>query len=297
MHNIHTLHDRFCQYSLTFKGNSRSTIRWFKEGIKYYLRYAHIEHVEEVSRQNVETWILTCKQERNWAPQTIRGYLRTISLFLDWCVREKLIPENFVRQIPKPRLPKTIPQHLSKEQATSLIEWTKNFRYDYKFERTRATAIIATFIYTGIRLQELKNLRLHSVDLQQGILCVVAGKGSKDRIVPLHPQLVEILREYLKDRDRLKKCSPYFFVALRSDDRMGDLVITRLIQRIREKSGIYFYPHLLRHTFATLMLEGGCDLFTLSKMLGHSDIKTTTIYLSATTAHMQEQIIKHPLSF
>ena len=72
-------------------------------------------------------------------------------------------------------------------------------------------------------------------------------------------------------------------------------MIKRLVEKLREKSGIYFYPHMLRHTFATLMLEGGCDLFALSKMMGHSDIKTTTIYLSATTAHLQEQIKKHPL--
>ncbi len=68
-----------------------------------------------------------------------------------------------------------------------------------------------------------------------------------------------------------------------------------VVKKIRQKSGIHFYPHLLRHTFATLMLEGGCNIYALSKMLGHSDIKTTTIYLAATTAHLQEQIRKHPL--
>ncbi|PIR01190.1 MAG: hypothetical protein COV66_01890 [Nitrospinae bacterium CG11_big_fil_rev_8_21_14_0_20_45_15] len=61
-------------------------------------------------------------------------------------------------------------------------------------------------------------------------------------------------------------------------------------------SGIYFYTHQLRHTFATLMLEGGCDIFSLSKMMGHSDIKTTTIYLAASAKHLQEQMEKHPLN-
>jgi len=77
---------------------------------------------------------------------------------------------------------------------------------------------------------------------------------------------------------------------------MGKSVIGRLVQRLREKSGIYFFPHMLRHTFAVLMLEGGCNLYALSKMMGHTDIKTTTIYLSATTAYLQEQINMHSLS-
>ncbi|MBS1492230.1 MAG: site-specific integrase [Bacteroidetes bacterium] len=72
--------------------------------------------------------------------------------------------------------------------------------------------------------------------------------------------------------------------------------IKRLVERIKEASGIKFHVHKLRHTFATLMLEGGCDIFSLSKMMGHSDIKTTTIYLAACVHHLREQILKHPLN-
>jgi site-specific recombinase XerD len=72
--------------------------------------------------------------------------------------------------------------------------------------------------------------------------------------------------------------------------------IKRLVEAIREASGIKFTIHKLRHTFATLMLEGGCDIFSLSKMMGHSDIKTTTIYLAASAEHLRAQMIKHPLN-
>lgn len=75
---------------------------------------------------------------------------------------------------------------------------------------------------------------------------------------------------------------------------MGPQAVPRLVKKLRDASGIYFYPHMLRHSFATLMLEGGADIFAISKMMGHSDIKTTTIYLSATTAHLQAEIGKHP---
>ncbi len=72
--------------------------------------------------------------------------------------------------------------------------------------------------------------------------------------------------------------------------------LKKLVWQVRESSGIYFSVHKLRHTFATLMLEGGCDIYSLSKMMGHSDIKTTTIYLSASAEHLRSQMTKHPLN-
>jgi len=291
------LHQRFCDYSLTFKGNTPRTIQWYRSVISAFIRHTKLDKIESVTQGVIEGWILDKKLKNNWSAKTIRNNLQGIGLFFDWCVNQGFVQKHPTKDIPKPRLPKTLPKHLSKEESTTLLDWTRNFPYSYKFDRTRAVAVIATFMYTGIRLQELKNLKMTDVDLERHSLFVQCGKGEKDRNIPLNLHLLPILEEYLKDRKRLKKTCPYFFTAMRDDKRMGDLVIKRLIEKLRKKSGIYFYPHLLRHTFATLMLEGGCDLFSLSKMMGHSDIKTTTIYLSATTAHLQEQILKHPLNF
>ena len=101
------------------------------------------------------------------------------------------------------------------------------------------------------------------------------------------PQLEEVLSAYLRKRS-LRKVSnnPYFFLGIKGCGMLGEKVLRRTIEKIREGSGIYFAPHLLRHTFATLMLEGACDLFSLSKLMGHADIKTTAIYLSADTSEV-----------
>ena len=80
------------------------------------------------------------------------------------------------------------------------------------------------------------------------------------------------------------------------DQRFTADGLKKVIVIIRERTGIHLTPHALRHTFATLMLEGGCDIFSLSKMMGHSDIKTTTVYLSTSVQHLQSQIMKHPLN-
>ncbi len=296
MSEIETLHHRFCQYSEAFKGNTKATIKWLKSEFRSFLKFSNVDSVGQVNRTVIEDWILKGKLENKWSAKTVKTRLQALSLFLDWCVREKYMKENFVKDIPKPKLPTRIPKNLTKDEAMLLLDWTKNFPYDYKFERTRAVAIIATFIYTGVRKEELRNLRFQDIDLENKTLFVFSGKGDKDRIVPLHSNLIFSLEQYLKDRKRLKKCCPYFFTAMRQDSRMGDCVIKRLISKIRDKSKIDFHPHILRHTFATLMLDGGCNLYALSRMLGHSDIKTTTIYLTASKAHLQEQIGKHPLS-
>mmetsp|Transcript_22804 Transcript_22804/g.37936 ORF Transcript_22804/g.37936 Transcript_22804/m.37936 type:complete len:140 (-) Transcript_22804:4435-4854(-) len=124
---------------------------------------------------------------------------------------------------------------------------------------------------------------------------VRSGKGNKDRFVPMNQDLAEHLRPYLRERDKLKRQCPYFFVSLKLDQRMGTKAVPRLVGKLRTASGVHFSPHMLRHTFATLMLEGGADIFAISKMMGHSDIKTTTIYLSASASHLQVEVEKHPL--
>ena len=296
MQDILKLHQRFCDFSLAFKGNTPRAISWFQQCIMPLLRFSEASRIEELNRHVIEDWIMKGKLERKWSAKTIRNMLQGVSIFFDWCVKEGYIQENPTKDIPRPRLPKQIPKHLNKNDALTLLDWARNFPYHYQFEKKRAVAIIATFIFTGVRLQELKNLQIEDIDLLHRTLLVKGGKGQKDRIIPINYQLIQILEEYLKDRNRMKKACPYFFTAMRQDSKMSDMVIKRLVEKLRERSGIHFYPHLLRHTFATLMLEGGCDLFSLSKMMGHSDIKTTTIYLSATTAHLQEQILKHPLS-
>ena len=296
MSEINQLHHRFCQYSLTFKGNTPHTIKWFQNDFNWFQRFANIEKIDELTKHLIESWIYKGKLELNWSATTIRLRLCSLSLFLDWCVNEEIIKENPCKRIPRPKLPQRLPKSITKTQAEHLLDWTKNFTYTYKFERLRAIAIISTFLYTGIRKAELINLKLTDIDLENKTLYVRLGKCGKDRLLPLHPALIEALGDYIKDRKRLKKSCPYFFTSLVRNDKMGESVVKRLIERLRTKSGIYFYPHILRHTFATLMLEGGCNLFALSKMLGHSDIKTTTIYLGASKEHLEEQISKFPIN-
>lgn len=293
--SLSVLHKQFCQYKNTFENLSPRTIEWHEYFFRSFLNHSKLEQVEQITRISVENWVVWGRTVRNWSPKTAKNGLIAINVFLNWCVNQNKIPQNPAQKIPKPKLPKKIPKHLTLEQAEKLLLWTRQYPYKYSYEKNRAVAIIAMFMYSGLRVQELLNLTLSDVDFTHKVIVVKAGKGNKDRMIPLSATLQGYLQPYLLERKKTNPYSLYFFVSRDSKGKFSEKAFRRLILKIRDTSKIFFTPHMLRHTFATLMLEGGCDVFALSKMMGHSDIKTTTIYLTATVKHLQHQIGKHPL--
>ncbi|MES2930988.1 MAG: tyrosine-type recombinase/integrase [Patescibacteria group bacterium] len=203
---------------------------------------------------------------------------------------------NPVHDIEIPKLHKKLPPKLTRQDAIRLLEVAYNYPYKYKFLRYRNHAIFSMFIFTGLRKQELLHLKFTDVDIENLSIFVRQGKGNKDRIVPMSYTLALSLKRYLEERKRLHKTCPEFFTSLNQNHGFTESGLRNLISQLRVSSGIFFTAHKLRHTFSTLMLENGVDIYSLSKMLGHSDIKTTTIYLYASAEHLRAQIGKHPLN-
>jgi len=204
--------------------------------------------------------------------------------------------KNPVIEIEKPKMEKRLPPKLTKQDTLKLLEIVYNYPYESNYIRCRNHAIFSTFIFAGLRKQELLNLKFTDMDIDNLTIFVRQGKGNKDRMVPVSYTLAQALKKYLSERKKLNKTCPEFFASSRRNVGFTDAGLKRLTDKIRAVSSIKFTVHKLRHTFATLMLEGGCDIYSLSKMMGHSDIKTTTIYLYASAEHLRSQMIKHPLN-
>lgn len=296
MPEIHRLHQQFCDDAVTYKACTIETIKWFKNYFRLYQRHSEITCVSEFSTNSVRQWINHGKIERKWAVQTIRNAIQSLTSFATWLVEEQFLEENPVKCIRRPRPDKKIPRSLSKEKAEELLQWTKNYPYQSTFEKARSIAIITVFLYTGVRRAELLNLKLSDIDQERRALFIEAGKGRKDRLIPMHKALISPLDAYLKERKKLNRTCPFLFTNLRTNKGMHKNGLRSLIDKLRSSSGIYFSAHKLRHTFATLLLEGGADIYALSKMMGHSDIQTTTIYLSASIGHLQRQLGMHALA-
>lgn len=294
--DIQLLANKFYDYSSYIKGYSPATIKRYYLTINYFCKFAKIKNIEEVNDQNISDLFIHGRTERKWQANTFIVYHKSLMVFFRWCVKNEYMPENPIEKIEIPKLEKRIPPKLTKQQSLKLLEIVYNYPYDYTFLRYRNHAIFAMFVFAGLRKKELLNLKLTDVDIENLSIFVRQGKGSKDRIIPMSFTLAQILKTYLEHRKRLKKTCPEFFTSLNRNSGFTDSGIKHLVRKIKEASRIDFTIHKLRHTFATLMLEGGCDIYSLSRMLGHSDIKTTTIYLSASAEHLRAQMVKHPLS-
>ena len=294
--DITTAIDKFCDYSQYMLGYSQDTIRRYRGTVQLLQRFLQVCEVEECTDLRTREFFYHGRQVQHWAPNSFITYHKSLAVFFRWCVGQGYLLTNPTDDIEMPKTEKKLPPKLTKQEALRLLEIVHNYPYPYMYQRYRNYAIFATFLYAGLRKKELLRLKVVDVDITNQSIYVHQGKGSKDRIVPISATLTGILQEYFRHRVRLNKTCPEFFTSLNRNMGFTDTGMKRLVEFARKASGITFSIHKLRHTFATLMLEGGCDIFSLSKMLGHSDIKTTTIYLAASPEHLRSQMRKHPLN-
>jgi len=295
--DIQILAREFFDYSTFIKGYSKCTIRRYTYVIKLYCKIAGISNIGEVTNENVRGLFFHGRTERNWSTNTYICFYKSLKVFFRWCITNGHMNFNPIDSIEKPKIEQKLPIKLNKQDALKLIEIVYNYPYGHnKFLRQRNHAIFSMFVFAGLRKNELLNLKYADVDIDNLTIFVRQGKGSKDRVVPMSYTLAQSLKRYLQERKSLNKTCPEFFTSLNRNAGFTSVGLQWLVKNIRKASGLKFSIHKLRHTFATLMLEGGCDIYSLSKMMGHSDIKTTTIYLSASVEHLRQQITKHPLN-
>lgn len=294
--DIQILCERFCEYSLSIRGYSKATICRYSVVIKSYCRIAQISELSQITNENLRALFYYGRTARKWSVNTYIVYYKSLSIFFKWCMTEGCLSTNPMVGIEKPKLENRLPTKLRKQDAFRLLEVVFNYPYDSKFLRYRNHAIFSIFLFAGLRKQELLNLKYTDVDIENRTIFIRQGKGNKDRFIPISHTLAQSLLQYVKVRKEVNKTCPEFFASSNRAIGYTSHGLKRLVTQINEASGIKFNVHKLRHTFATLMLEGGCDIYSLSKMMGHSDIRTTTIYLSASADHLRAQMTKHPLN-
>ena len=293
--NIRELHAEFCQEAEVIKNYRPSTIRYYKIALKQFLRFSGLRYLDDITTEALREFLYNGRIERKWTADTFLCYHKSLRAFLKWCVNRKYITENPILSIERPRLEKKLPKRITEDESNKLLEHTLHRKYSYRFERYRNTSLFAVILYAGLRAGEVLNRKMNDVDIESNVIHVMQGKGGKDRVVPICYALRKYLLAYLKERKRLDRGCINFFISSRGDQPFTYSGLKKVVEILRKETKIKFSAHKLRHTFATMMLEGGCDLFSLQKMMGHSDIKTTTIYLSTTVHHLQEQMRKHPM--
>lgn len=294
--NIELLLEEYCYHAKYIRGVSNDTVKRYHQKVSYFFKVSKIARIEDISEKTVQTFFIFGRAQKKWKISSYRTYYMTLVVFFRWCVKNKYLEENYLDDFELPKLEKSLPKKIKKEEALRLLEVAYNYPYTQKYLKYRNHAIFATFLFAGLRKNELLNLKLSDVDIENLSIFVRMGKGNKDRVIPMNHILAQSLNRYLFYRKKANKTCPEFFTSSNRNKGFTNSGLKCITDKLKEVSGISFTIHKLRHTFATLMLEGGCDIYSLSKMMGHSDIKTTTIYLSASVEHLRGQIKKHPLN-
>lgn len=293
---IQTLISRYLQYCEVIRNYSPYTVSGYKEKWALFLKETGAIYPHDLNKALFEDWFFRGRLERKWSPTTFRSYLKYFNMVLKWMVREGYLEENYVEKMEKPRMEHRIPRTLSHAEAILVLDAAFHINYAYTFEKYRNRAIVGIMLLAGLRRKEVMQLKMQDVDLQHKSIFIDQGKGGKDRIIPINSRLNDILEAYLKDRKRLKKQNIYFFIAVQKDMPIGPRCINNLMLRLRESTKLSFSSHTLRHAFARLMLEGGVDIYTLSKIMGHAKITTTTIYLTCSVQQMGKAAEMHSLN-
>ncbi len=254
---------------------SQTTVNTYLKVVEDFSRYFH-RPPDELGKEQIRTYQVHLFQERKLGVRTVG--LHTAALRFFFCkTLKRMYP---VEEVPYPRAPRRLPIILTREEAIRLIDSASNL-----FHR----AMLITMYSTGMRRAELCRLKVEDIDSTRMLIHIRQGKGGKDRDVPLSPKALETLREYW----RWMKPKTYMFPGTingsRADKPITPKVLWEACREAAQRAGITkaVRPHLLRHSFATHLVEGGADLPTVQALLGHTDLKPTSIYL-----HLSERHIK-----
>ena len=286
------IRNQFKNYALYERGMAVNSYKETIASMEKFVDFAKTDNLKKLDEWIAREFLHVQGAERAWAPKTFRNQRQYLKGFFDWCVKRGFVAKNPAENIEKPKLPKRLPRCLTKEQTTTVLAHIRWHEWRYKFEGIRNEAIIMTFLFTGLRLRELLNLEVLDVNLEDETIFVRKGKGSKDRIVPIHPRLLPVLRGYVSEHKKQGGASRWFFTGIKSDKRLGAKNVQEICRKISMASGIKFTPHMLRHTFGRLATDGDLNLYKLKEIMGHSDVSTTQIYLSVSKNSLKESFSK-----
>ena len=287
------LREDFEAYLLLERSLSGNTAEGYSRDVDHLFSFCFSEGIaiDEVSLNNLQLFLATL-HDIGVAPRTQARIIAGIRSFFKFMRMEGYIDNDPSELIEMPKLGRDLPDVLSVEEIDAMIAALP----PDKEESPRNHAIIETLYGSGLRVSELVDARLSRLDLDEGLL-IVEGKGSKQRIVPVSPVALRLIKEWLPIRAGLKikpEGSDILFLNRRGAP-LTRVMVFYIIRDLASIAGIAkkVSPHTLRHSFATHLLEGGANLRAIQEILGHESISTTELYLHLDRSRLRKELIEH----
>ncbi|MCK5083011.1 MAG: tyrosine recombinase XerC, partial [Candidatus Omnitrophica bacterium] len=267
--------DKFISYLEIEKNYSPHTILNYRIDLEDFLQFIGPTPIDGVDYLFLRKFLAQLRT-KHYRPRTLSRKLSSLRSFFRFLHREGFVQENPAVLLMSPKLDKTLPKFLSEGEVAKFIEAPSLKTVSGKRDR----AILETLYSTGIRVSELVGLDTNNVDLI-GNIAKVAGKGKKERLVPIGDKALGAIRDYLQDRKHQSRALFLNKNGTRLSDRSVRNIVDKHIMAVSLTKSIS--PHVLRHSFATHLLNRGADLRSVQELLGHVNLSTTQIYTHVTT--------------
>ncbi|ACS80013.1 MULTISPECIES: site-specific tyrosine recombinase XerD [Maridesulfovibrio] len=268
--------DRYLEYLLIERGLSENSLSGYLSDLESFQSFLEDRSakIEDATSQTLLLY-LTYLRSKALKSTSLARHLSSLRGFFAFCTSRGFIKEDPATLLENPKLPRKIPEFLSPEEIGRMLALPKLTEKLGFRDRTMLELLYAA----GMRVSELINLNIEDFDPQTGVL-IIFGKGSKERLVPIHYVAQNFLNQYIKDwRPAFNPKVKNIFLN-RSGKGLTRQGVWKLIKKFALEAGIKrsISPHTFRHSFATHLLDGGADLRTVQLLLGHSDINATEIY-------------------
>ena len=282
----------FCKYR---KELNRNTLKAYRIDLEQYLSFIKKDFL---LKARIEEYIT--ELHKKYKQKTVKRKIASIKAFYRYLEEEERLEGSnpFTKIRVKFKETESLPRIIPRNDIERLLNYMYDVMKQSGQEATiyRDLSVIEMFFATGARVYEISNLKIQDIDLDNGIIKLF-GKGSKERYVQIgSPEVLEVVKEYYRLNQQEIDKSGFFFVN-RQGKRFSEQSIRRMIRKYSCQAGISIHitPHMFRHSVATYLLEEGVDIMYIQKILGHSSIKTTQIYLHV-ASKKQMEILKerHP---
>lgn len=293
----------YLNYIKTQKRYSQHTYNMYKTDLLQFTEFLHVNKIHSdlsnINSSQIRSWIVQLKKD-GLKNRSVNRKITTLRSFYKFLQKTGIIDVTPTEKLTTLKTEKNLPVFVKEEELNRLLDQIK---YPEGFEGARDRLILSLFYYTGIRRIELINIHLVDIDLNRGTLKVL-GKRNKQRLMPLNNSLINEISVYLEEREnyikgqKLKNATSNLFILL-NGNKLYDKFVYNLVKKylayvttIEKKS-----PHVLRHSFATHLLNNGSDLNAVKELLGHANLSATEVY-THTTFEKLKKVYKqtHPRS-
>ena len=285
--SIKELND-YLEYLEYQKNYSEYTINSYKNDILEYLEYLNSESLDfkKIEYSDIRFFLMYLKDKKNDDNTSINRKLSSLRGFYKYLANENIVKSNVFSLVNGPKRSKKLPRYFEYNELEELFNVP-----DIRTRLGPRDSLILEMLYaTGMRVGELVNVKVSDIDLGRRNI-IILGKGNKERFVTYGEYCEDILKLYLKDgRLTLNVKTSDYLILNNNGGRLTDRGVRFIIDKLIQKTSINksISPHMIRHSFATHLLNEGCDLLTVQKLLGHESIKATQIYTHVTTDRLKE---------